>query len=158
MVSPLKRTAHSTMRFLTVFFVAIAFAVAACQSPPTDDATASPFPEGGEPVVTVASTTQIARLSAALPDSLSITRAYAVRSETHEWAHYLAAKLRGGTVDDSVAIWFMQDGMDVPSDSFAVNALARSVSALPPFPDVAPDAVEAHSEIVALRAFTKAHP
>jgi hypothetical protein len=57
-----------------------------------------------------------------------------------------------------VAIWFMQDGMDVPSDSFAVNALARSVSAMPPFPDVAPDAIGAHPEIVALRAFTKAHP
>lgn len=146
------------MRFLMVFLLAFAFAVAACQSPPTDDAAASPFPESGEPVVTVASTTQIARLNAALPDSLSITRAYAVRSETHEWAHYLAAKLRGGAVDDSVAIWFMQDGMDVPSDSFAVNALARSVSAMPPFPDVAPDAIEAHPEIVALHAFTKAHP
>ncbi len=86
-----------------------------------------PIPDSNDPVVTVASTTQIEILDAALEQGISVVDAYAVRSETHEWGHYIAARLRG--VDSSdVGLWFMQAGMDVPGDRVAINEVARRYS------------------------------
>ena len=82
--------------------------------------------ESDAPVVTVASTTQIEKLNAVLPGHRAITRAYAVRSEDHAWAHYIAAKLRSSDGSDlpnvEIGVWFMQDGMDIPGVPMAVDS------------------------------------
>lgn len=88
------------------------------------------------PVVTVASTAQIARINGALADSLSVTRAYAVRSATHEWGHFIAAKIR--KADDNgmtapIGLWFMFDGMDIPGEAFGVNQIAQDISSFAPY-------------------------
>ncbi len=81
--------------------------------------------------MTVASTTQIAMINEALLDSLAVTRAYAVRSETHEWGHFIAAKIRNSEqsgTDAPIGVWFMFDGMDIPGEAFSVDDVARDHS------------------------------
>ncbi|NNE33849.1 MAG: hypothetical protein HKN13_01335 [Rhodothermales bacterium] len=99
------------------------------------DRTASEaIPDAEDPVVTVASTTQIEIIERSLDDGVHVADAYAVRSETHDWAHFVAARLEG-VGDDDIGLWFMQDGMDVPGNRSAVNAVAIERSDLTPNSD-----------------------
>jgi hypothetical protein len=94
------------------------------------DRSETAIPDSDEPVVTVASTTQIEILQAALPDSVLIADAYAVRSESHDWAHFVAARLDGVDGDD-IGLWLMLDGMDIPGARFSVNTVASDYSQFP---------------------------
>lgn len=115
-----------------------------------------------DPVVTVASTTQMEVLNEKLPDGLAITRAYAVRATNETFGHYVAAKLRR-PVDSlwdgrTMAIWYMPDGMDVPGPPFAVDSTARSFGSTPGYTGVTSAEAAAQEEIAALVALTRARP
>ncbi|NND70539.1 MAG: hypothetical protein HKN43_03070 [Rhodothermales bacterium] len=87
------------------------------------------------PVVTMASTTHLAIINESLADGLSVEKAHAVRSESHEFAHYIAARIVGLEDNQSIGLWFMYDGMDVPGDAFSVNGSAREYSRFPAMDD-----------------------
>lgn len=119
-------------------------------------------PESTDPVVTVASTTQIERLNAVLPEALMITRAYAVRAEADSFGHFVAAKLRdaasGQWDGDRIAIWYMHAGMDQPGDAYAVGSEAQSFGTLPLFPGAQEDEPVASPEVSALVDLTRRRP
>jgi hypothetical protein len=119
-------------------------------------------PDSNDPVVTVASTTQIERLNEVLPATLMITRAYAVRAEADSFGHFVAAKLRdpasGKWDGDRIAIWYMHAGMDQPGDAYAVDSEAQAFGTLPPFPGVEEANPLASPDVSALVALTRRRP
>lgn len=119
-------------------------------------------PSSDEPVVTVASTTQMEVLNSTLPTHLAITRAYAVRAENETFGHYVAAKLRRPSDSlwdgQTLALWYMPDGMDVPGRPFAVDSTARAFGSTAVYDPVSSSAIRNHAEIVALLDLTLSRP
>lgn len=110
------------------------------------------IPHSDEPVVTVASTTQIEIIQATLSDGVTVADAYAVRSESDDWAHFVSARLTGVDGDD-IGLWFMLDGMDVPGDPSSVNDVAKNRSSMDHY--AGSINLQERADVVALLALTE---
>ena len=148
-------------RSVVIFLLGLALSTSGCGG--KSEASDLRFaPDSDEPVVTVASTTQIERLNEFLPETLMITRAYAVRAEADSFGHFVAAKLRdaasGQWDGDRIAIWYMHAGMDQPGDAYAVDSEAQAFGTLPLFPGVQEADSVASTEMSALVTLTRKRP
>ena len=128
--------------FLFLVALSLGSITQACSDQPVERPAVN-FSEG--PVVTMASTTQIGYINDALKDGLSVSKGYAVRSESHEFAHYIMAPIRSSDTIVGNGLWFMYDGMDIPGDRYSVNDVARNNTTFAVFDeigDVDPESIE----------------
>lgn len=131
---------------------------AGCTDSPADVDVVPEVDFSAGPVVTMASTAQIGFINDALNDGLSVTKGYAIRSETHDFAHFIMARVDGVEGDSTIGLWFMYDGMDIPGDRFSVNNLASEVTSFPTYAEDGGNQTMQREELLVLDRFVRSLP
>lgn len=130
-----------------------------CSDRPVENEAVVPevdFSEG--PVITMASTAQIGFINDALSDGASVSKGYAIRSETHDFAHFIMARIDGVDGDSIFGLWFMYDGMDIPGERFAVNDLAAEHTSFERYEEDEGVETKEREEVVILDEFVRNLP